>query len=167
MWGFEVQHCHLWTGLGAAVCPQITSSCWGHWCVFLRCWGSDKEKQGHWNETGLEQEKVSQIHIYEHIHRNKGATDNLHKSPNNAMYISHFHDFKSSNLTKSLNKMYPSSIHIFLSGSRVALEPIPAGVKDRRGHQRITGSTHRHNLESPIKLTLICTCLDWGSISAL
>lgn len=30
---------------------RITSSCWGHWCVFLRCWGSDKEKQGHLNST--------------------------------------------------------------------------------------------------------------------
>lgn len=45
-WGFEVQHCHLRTGLDAAGCRQITSSCWGHWCVFLRCCGSDKEKQG-------------------------------------------------------------------------------------------------------------------------
>lgn len=45
-WGFEVQHCHLWTGRDAAGCRHITSSCWGHWCVFLRCCLSDKEKQG-------------------------------------------------------------------------------------------------------------------------
>ena len=48
---FEVQHCHLWTGPEAAGSWRITSSCWGHWCVFLRCWGSDKEKQGHLNST--------------------------------------------------------------------------------------------------------------------
>lgn len=45
-WGFEVQHCHLWTGLDTAASLRITSSCWGHWCVFLRCCGSDKEKRG-------------------------------------------------------------------------------------------------------------------------
>lgn len=45
-WGFEVQHYHLWTDLDAAGSWRITSSCWGHWCVFLRCRGTDKEKQG-------------------------------------------------------------------------------------------------------------------------
>lgn len=44
-WGFEVQHCHLWTGLDATGSQRITSSYWRHWCVFLRCCGSDKEKQ--------------------------------------------------------------------------------------------------------------------------
>lgn len=44
-WGFEVQHCHPWTSPDAAGCRPITSSCWGRWCVFLRCCGSDKEKQ--------------------------------------------------------------------------------------------------------------------------
>lgn len=43
-WGFEVQHCHLWIGVDAAGSWQITSSSWGHWCVFLRCCGLRQRK---------------------------------------------------------------------------------------------------------------------------
>lgn len=45
IWCCKVQRCHLWTGVGAAGCWQITSPCSGHWRVVLRCWCSDKEKQ--------------------------------------------------------------------------------------------------------------------------
>lgn len=44
MWGFEVQHCHLRTGLDAAGSRRITSSYRGHWCFSKM--QSQTKKQG-------------------------------------------------------------------------------------------------------------------------